>query len=99
MDFTKLIKIASDLDEAGYSDYSKDLINEAVELQNESVEEKDTEMPYSVTDTMDEVIGAILYDLASHNNIQFLENGQLTSETLRNIVNSFDQVLSNAKMS
>ena len=48
---------------------------------------------------MNEFIGGILFDLSQHNNIKFDDNGNLSAETLRSIINSFEENLSHPDMS
>ena len=80
MNFSSIIKIAAELEENGYHDYSNDIVNEAVQLQNNSIneidEEKESPVELSSTD-VDRFIGAVIYNLASHNNIKFNDKGQL----------------------
>jgi hypothetical protein len=40
-----------------------------------------------------------LFDLAQHNNIKFDDKGNLSAETLRSIINSFEENLSHPDMS
>ena len=104
MNYKSILRIAQELEESGYSNYAKDILDEAIELQNisvQSAEEAPTIQPQEqVTQSdVDKFLGAVLYNLASHNNIKFNDQGNLDLESIRAIVNSFEQELQNADMS
>jgi hypothetical protein len=103
MNFSSLIKIAAELEESGYPNYANDIVNEAVQLQNNLVKPSDEvveEIPEEISSSdVDKFIGAVFYNLASHNNIKFNNQGQIDLESVRAIVNSFEQELLNADMS
>ena len=77
------------------------LENEADDLLSEVPIEKTEENKSSENQDqiMNEFIGGILYDLAQHNNIKFDNNGNLSAETMRSIINSFEENLSHPDMS
>jgi hypothetical protein len=103
MNFSSLIKIAAKLEESGYPNYANDIVNEAVQLQNNLVKPSDEvveEISEEISSSdVDKFIGAVFYNLASHNNIKFNNQGQIDLESVRAIVNSFEQELLNADMS
>lgn len=104
MNFQTIIKIAQELEQSGYSDYARDVVNDAVELQNISMQSaEDTtqiQNPQDLSQSdVDKFIGAILSEEASHNNIRFNDQGKLELESIRAIINSFEQLLLNADMS
>lgn len=89
-----LIKIAQQLIDMGLENEADDLLSEVpIEKteENKSFENQDQ--------IMNEFIGGILYDLAQHNNIKFDNNGNLSAETMRSIINSFEENLSHPDMS
>lgn len=89
-----LIKIAQQLIDMGLEKEADDLLSEVpIEKteENKSFENQDQ--------IMNEFIGGILYDLAQHNNIKFDNNGNLSAETMRSIINSFEENLSHPDMS
>jgi len=89
-----LIKIAQELADMG-------LENEADDILSEIPIEKKEESKSSINQdqTMNDFIGGILFDLAQHNNIKFDNDGNLSAETLRSIINSFEENLSHPDMS
>jgi hypothetical protein len=104
MNYKSILRIAQELEESGYSNYAKDILDEAIELQNISVQSAEAPIPEpnqeEVTQTdVDKFLGAVFYNLASHNNLKFNDQGTLELESIRAIVNSFEQELTNADMS
>jgi hypothetical protein len=94
MNTLDLIKIAQELVNMGLENEADDILSE---IPNEKPEvEKTSENKDQI---MNEFIGGILFDLAQHNNIKFDDNGKLTAETLRSIINSFEENLSHPDMS
>ena len=89
-----LIKIAQELVDMGLENEADDLLSE---LPIEKPEEK--KLSGNQDQIMNEFIGGILFDLAQHNNIKFDDNGNLSAETLRSIINSFEENLSHPDMS
>ena len=89
-----LIKIAQELVDMGLENEADDLLSE---LPIEKPEEK--KLSGNQDQIMNEFIGGILFDLAQHNNIKFDNNGNLSAETLRSIINSFEENLSHPDMS
>ena len=89
-----LIKIAQELAKMGLENEADDILSEI------PIEDKE-ESKSSINEdqTMNEFIGGILFDLAQHNNIKFDNNGNLSAETLRSIINSFEENLSHPDMS
>ena len=87
-----LIKIAKELADMG-------LENEADEILSEIPIEKEEDTSLNQDQLMNEFIGGILFDLSQHNNIKFDDNGNLSAETLRSIINSFEENLSHPDMS
>ena len=89
-----LIKIAQELVDMGLENEADDLLSE---IPTEKPEEK--KLSGNQDQIMNEFIGGILFDLAQHNNIKFDDNGNLSAETLRSIINSFEENLSHPDMS
>lgn len=89
-----LIKIAQQLIDMGLEKEADDLLSEVPIEKTE--ENKSSENQDQI---MNEFIGGILYDLAQHNNIKFDNNGNLSAETMRSIINSFEENLSHPDMS
>lgn len=89
-----LIKIAQQLIDMGFEKEADDLLSEVPIEKTE--ENKSSENQDQI---MNEFIGGILYDLAQHNNIKFDNNGNLSAETMRSIINSFEENLSHPDMS
>lgn len=89
-----LIKIAQELANMGLENEADDILSE---IPIEDTEDKKPSI--NKDQVMNEFIGGILFDLAQHNNIQFDEKGNLSAETLRSIVNSFEENLSHPDMS
>lgn len=89
-----LIKIAQELVDMGLENEADDLLSE---IPTEKPEEK--KLSGNQDQIMNEFIGGILFDLAQHNNIKFDNNGNLSAETLRSIINSFEENLSHPDMS
>lgn len=89
-----LIKIAQQLIDMGLENEADDLLSEVPIEKTE--ENKSSENQDQI---MNEFIGGILYDLAQHNNIKFDNNGNLSAETMRSIINSFEENLSHPDMS
>ena len=88
-----LIKIAQELVDMGLENEADDLLSE---IPTEKQEEK--KISGNQDQIMNEFIGGILFDLAQHNNIKFDNNGNLSAETLRSIINSFEENLSHPDM-
>lgn len=89
-----LIKIAQELVKMGLEDEADEILSE---IPKEEPEDKKTSV--NKDQIMNEFIGGILFDLAQHNNIKFDNNGNLSAETLRSIINSFEENLSHPDMS
>ena len=89
-----LIKIAQELVDMGLENEADDLLSE---IPIEKTEEKKSSV--NQDQIMNEFIGGILFELAQHNNIKFDNNGNLSAETLRSIINSFEENLSHPDMS
>jgi hypothetical protein len=89
MDKIALIRLAKELNDMGFENEADDILSE---IPNEEIENK--KPSYNTDQIMNDFIGGILFDLAQHNNIKFDDNGNLTAETLRSIVNSFEENLS-----
>jgi hypothetical protein len=89
-----LIKIAQELAEMGLENEADDIISE---IPIEDKEESKSSI--NADQAMNEFIGGILFDLAQHNNIKFDDKGNLSAETLRSIINSFEENLSHPDMS
>ena len=89
-----LIKIAQELVDMGLENEADDLLSE-IPIEGK----KDAKSPINEDQVMNEFIGGILFDLAQHNNIKFDNNGNLSAETLRSIINSFEENLSHPDMS
>ena len=89
-----LIKIAQELVNMGLENEADDLLSE---IPIEKTEEKKPSV--NQDQIMNEFIGGILFELAQHNNIKFDNNGNLSAETLRSIINSFEENLSHPDMS
>jgi len=89
-----LIKIAQELAKMGLENEADDILSE---IPIEDKEESKSSI--NQDQTMNEFIGGILFDLAQHNNIKFDNNGNLSAETLRSIINSFEENLSHPDMS
>ena len=94
MNTIALIKIAQELAEMGLKNEADDILSEI------PIEDKrDIKSPVNEDQVMNEFIGGILFDLAQHNNIKFDDKGILTAETLRSVINSFEENLSHPDMS
>ena len=94
MNTIALIKIAQELAEMGLKNEADDILSEI------PIEDKrDVKSPVNEDQVMNEFIGGILFDLAQHNNIKFDDKGNLTAETLRSVINSFEENLSHPDMS
>ena len=94
MNTIALIKIAQELAEMGLENEADDILSEI------PIEDKrDVKSPVNEDQVMNEFIGGILFDLAQHNNIKFDDKGNLTAETLRSVINSFEENLSHPDMS
>ena len=89
-----LIKIAQELAEMGLENEADDILSE---LPIENKEESKSSV--NQDQIMNDFIGGILFDLAQHNNIKFDKNDNLSAETLRSIINSFEENLSHPDMS
>lgn len=87
-----LIRLAKELTDMGLIDEADDILEEIPNTDEETIKKPEISENYETL--MDKFIGAILYDLSEHNNIGFDSNGQLNAETIRSIVNSFEENLS-----
>jgi hypothetical protein len=94
MDTIALIKIAKELIDMGLENEADDILSE---VPLESKEEPKSSI--NSDQVMNDFIGGIMLDLAQHNNIKFDNNGNLSAETLRSIINSFEENLSHPDMS
>ena len=94
MNTIALIKIAQELAEMGMENEANDILSE-IPIEGK----EDTKPSINKDQAMNEFIGGILFDLAQHNNIKFDNKGNLTAETLRSIINSFEENLSHPDMS
>ena len=94
MNTIALIKIAQELAEMGMENEANDILSEIPIKDKE-----DTKPSINKDQAMNEFIGVILFDLAQHNNIKFDDKGNLSAETLRSIINSFEENLSHPDMS
>lgn len=94
MNTIALIKIAKELIDMGLENEADDILSE---IPMESKEEPKSNI--NTEQIMNEFIGGIFLDLAQHNNIKFDNNGSLSAETLRSIINSFEENLSHPDMS
>lgn len=100
MNYDQIIKIAQMLDEAGYPEYSRDLVQDVVDLEKESLNQEPLKTKPSVSENdYDVFISNVLLMLAEDGNLDLDASGRPTTQTLRAIVNTFDQNLSNADMS
>ena len=91
MNTIALIRLAKELIDMGLENEADSILEEIEDLEPQIAKPEITE---NYETLMDQFIGAILYDLSEHNNIAFDENGQLNTETIRSIVNSFEENLS-----
>jgi len=89
-----LIKIAQELADMGLENEADDILSE-IPIENK----EESKSSINQDQTMNDFIGGILFDLAQHNNIKFDKNGNLSAETLRSIINSFEENLSHPDMS
>lgn len=69
-----------------------EVIENTIRLQND-IDIEDKKPPQNQEKLLDNFIGAILSNLADHNNIKFDENGNLSYETVRNFLNNVEQNL------
>jgi hypothetical protein len=94
MDTIALMKIAKELIDMGLENEADDILSE-VPLESKEVPKSSI----NSDQVMNDFIGGIMLDLAQHNNIKFDNNGNLSAETLRSIINSFEENLSHPDMS
>ena len=88
MNLSKIAQLIKDLENSG-------LENEATELADAIVEETDPNTILNrsdINETVDNIVGGVLYHLSLDNNIKF-EGGKISDQTLSDITNSLSQIL------
>ncbi len=88
MNIAKLAQLVKDLENSG-------LENEATELADAIIEETDPNQILSrsdINETIDNIVGGVLYQLNLDNNINF-QGDKVSDQTLFDITNSLTQII------
>jgi len=91
MNIAKLAQLVKELEDSG-------LENEATELADAIIEETDPNQILNRSDidnSIDNIVGGVLYQLSLDNNIKF-EGGKVSDQTLRDITNSLNQIITSS---
>jgi hypothetical protein len=88
MNIAKLAQLVKDLENSG-------LENEATELADAIIEETDPNQILSrsdINETIDNIVGGVLYQLNLDNNINF-QGDKVSDQTLSDITNTLTQII------
>lgn len=88
MNIAKLAQLVKDLENSG-------LENEATELADAIIEETDPNQILSrsdINETIDNIVGGVLYQLNLDNNISF-QGDKVSDQTLSDITNTLTQII------
>lgn len=88
MNIAKIAQLVKDLENSG-------LENEATELADAIIEETDPNQILSrsdINETIDNIVGGVLYQLNLDNNINF-QGDKISDQTLFDITNSLTQII------
>ena len=88
MNLAKLAQLVKQLEDSG-------LENEATELADAIIEQTDPNQILSrpdINETIDSIVGGVLYHLNLDNNIKF-EGDKVSDQTLSDITNSINQIV------